>query len=435
MLLIIPLIITYVKRLRVDYRVNKVIMLLKKLGRTIALVAPIRFGKSSTAAAIIHYYEVDMQSECYSEMETIKEDLHFIDMNIFIDYLGQTITAKTSYLEIFNIVDNYISDVGLPDGIINNFLNNVRIYDLLCRYADNFRIIYFRNNYVCSKTYYYSHLTSSAAKELKDVTTKIKEIEESEEFYLERYLIIYEDETSIDNSSNKSTSKKDKENGRKEFKILFGQIFEETCRYINIKQYSKDEKADERRLIQSNLLLVDRSISNTGYQFNVYIMFIRKIVHLFSYTCFFIKKHINRILKKKYYETYEQYYNSINKTRTINNKLKTIDDFLFSQQYINVKINDYKSADDVGKVQELYFNELNLTLPIKYSYGVYKNHEYFYLLKKMSSMSKVKFSDVKNIKFLDDPEQQERQSAFLKKETNSEVEELKDNIVDILEEF
>lgn len=416
LILYIPIIYVYLKSTINNNSVERTFYNTAALGYLISIDAPIRKGKSSLGNGLIHNLEIIKQNQCYQELTDIASKLYFIDFNrldhfIMSYLLGTKLTVK-------QVLDLVILEFKIEDGVVNNWINNVTVYQLLARYIDDFRILYVRRRYVASKTYLYSYVTNTNAKLLYDETMQIKKIQNHKTFYLERYMIVFNDELNLNNSNKLSNSKEVFEQGRKEFRTLFGQMFEETTHFIQCKQVSMDEIASERRLLQSNLYIRDKRFVNRYAGLGKLILKLKS----FKYSLLKFKFLLKKIFVKKYWGlSYEEYFLSSYKDRKEMSLFDGMNDLLKAQQNLKFYIHDYNNAENVGKVDEKYYESYSLTFPIKYTFGVNKTHEYSFLRELLQNESEITLDEVPEISYFNRKEQVAKQTSFIFKNSSEEV--------------
>ena len=405
-LVYIPIIFFYLKSAVNSNAVLQTYYNCSNLGYLISVDAPIRKGKTSMSNGIIHFLELIKQSQCMSELNDIVNKLYYLDFLTINSFISNYLERGFSVSEILDLL---IDELKISNGVVNNYINNITVYQLLARYIDDFRILFYRKRFVVSKTYLYSYVTDTNAKLLYDETMQIKKIQEHKTFYLERYMIIFNDELNLENSNKLSNSKEVFEQGRKEFRTLFGQMFEETTHFIQCKQVSVDEIASERRLLQSNLNIRDRRFVNKFTFIGRLILKFKDFKMSLYKIRFSIRKLFNRDLRGI---TYDEYLLSDAEDRTKLAIYDAMNDFIKAQQCLKFYIHDYANADNVGKSNENLYTAYSLTFPIKYCFGVNKTHEYSFLRERLSKYSMINLDDVPEISYFNKKEQMEKQIEF-----------------------
>lgn len=421
-ILLFPLIYFLSKHKCSQYNISRTFAILNSLGCTNSVSGPIRSGKTSMDVGVIHDYEIIMQSKLQQEIDMIVSRLYYLDFNCINEYIFMKLDQG---LDVDEIHQKLIEEYQIKNGIYNDFISCNEIYKYLWIYIDDLRILYFRNQFVFSKNYIYSYVTRKKSKYLYDETMQIKQVEYTNWYYLERYSIIFEDELSLDKSNKLSNSMAEYEKGRKEFKILFGQIFEETSRYLTIKQVAVDEIAAERRIIQNNLHICGRRFTNKMSLF-VSILSTVKSFRLFKANIWFEIKKAFKVKNINPNWTFEDYKLSNTCLRYRIHIIDSMTDFIKAQQNISTLIHDYSKAEDVGKVDPKYFEAYTLTFPMKYCYGCYKTHEFSFVQKRLKEMSKVNFDDVIDTSFFPSRDLEDKIGSFLYHEGPEEIERRKD---------
>ena len=415
LLVYIPIIVTYFKSRINSNAVDRTFYNCASLGYLISIDAPIRKGKSSLGNGLIHNLEILKQNQCFQELNEIISKLYFINFAAVNDFIYPLLVSKYS---VKDVLDLLVEKFQVRNGVVNNWINNITVYQLLARYIDDFRILNIRRRYVVSKTYLYSYVTNTNAKLLYDETMQIKKVQTHKTFYLERYMILFNDELNLNNSNKLSNSKEVFEQGRKEFRTLFGQMFEETSHFIQCKQVSMDEIASERRLLQSNLYIRDKRFVNKYAKIGKLILKIKAFIVCLYKIKFAFKK---LFLKRFWGLTYEDYLISSIKDRRKLSLYDSMSDLLKAQQNLKFFIHDYNNSENVGKVDDKYYEAYSLIFPIKFTFGVNKTHEYSFLRERLQNESIITLDDVPEVSYFNKKEQVEKQISFAFKESAEEV--------------
>ena len=187
-------------------------VLQNSFGNNISIIAPIRKGKNVLFNQFMYALESGFKDKIEKEISDFETDFYWIDLV----FLKRTIDSrfreiiKNTYDEDF-YPDGYISvkdrleltDYCMRlccqrDGIFNDFINNIPIKKRFYTYVDDIYILNYRGFNVVSRTAVYSWVNNRFSKILDDRTIQIKCVNETHVFYLERYMIVFEDEKSLE---------------------------------------------------------------------------------------------------------------------------------------------------------------------------------------------------------------------------------------------
>ena len=368
-------------------RLNTYFKIKENLGFLTSIVSAVRSGKSSLSNALINIKEMQLMELCNAQMEKIISMFPYVDfhlINAYIDSLKPT--DELFYSKQEEILKSLVRKLNIKNFMYNDFINCKTLYEYIADYIECYYILFYRGIYVYSKTWRYSYVTRMTSKYLSDETMEIKDIMIQREFYLRKYSIVFEDELSLTRGNILSHSNYEKNKGRKDIKILFGQIFKETVYYISVKQKSGDEISNERQLYTNYFYIKDRKIYNT---FSIFIklfetrkkfLYCRYQLYYFFYRIFKTKKefnywcteHLNFRKNKFYFDCSLRYFRS----------LATVDYLIY----------DYDKFENIGKENtESYkrYNEYLLTFDLRDTIGNYNTYEYGLLMPLLNSLSKV----------------------------------------------
>ncbi len=360
------------------------------LGFLSSVFSEIRKGKSSFGNALINTKEMQLMQKCSNRMQEIQSYFPKVDFNTIhaiIDSLG--LNDELFYTNQNKITKNVINALGLDNTMYNDFINCKTLYEYIEEYIECYYVLYYRGIYVYSKTWRYSYITRLTSKYLSNETMEIKDIMINKEFYLRKYSIVFEDELSLTKGNILSHSKIEKDKGRKEVKVLFGHIFQETVYYISIKQRSADEISNEKQLYTNYLYIKDRTIYNDYKLFflffnmrNAFLNFTYKMKYYVYYVCHLFRKKKcidvylldkTRYRKKKYYfDSCIRYFNSLSN--------------------VDIRVYDYDSYEDIGKENTPTFKryeEYLFTFDLRDTIGNYNTHEYKFILPILNALSNV----------------------------------------------
>lgn len=375
-------------------------------GVNISISGLMRSGKNTLANYIINEKEKINMNECYEKMNHIKVSLYYIDFNkinnIIDDYFEKN--GVLSYKDLTLLVGKIFTDLKYANGLYNNYIGNYEIKDMMLDYCVCYYVLNIRGFNILSKTYMYSWNTGSVAHYLTDDTLNIKEVPITNNFYLEPYMILFQDEKSLTKGNIKSTNLKEKDKGYKELCCLMGNAFKETLTSITLKQVANDDMAQDRRLYTDNILIMSNEKSNPYWDFCMPI--IEKMIDKLDrkYQRIYNKKIVIDDDFSKAYPSYFDYIEDIDICDYKKNlsELEALKDYVKSLGYITINTRNYKKSDDIGKNDESTFAEESYVMPIKLVWGNYDTHEYKIALDYLYKYSDKKAMNIKKNSFFKD---------------------------------
>lgn len=278
------------------------------------------------------------------------------------------------------------------DGIFNDFINNIPIKKRFYTYVDDIYILNYRGFNVVSRTSVYSWVNNRFSKILDDDTIQIKCVKDTHNFYLERYMIVFEDEKSLERGMQYSFNNDLKDKGVKELKCIFGNAFGSTSYWFTLKQLAKDDVSNERNLSTNNILIKDtRTIGVLG---NLLVYYRKKKCKLDN----IFRKKYERKMKCDFMGTfalkYPDYRSWINEPSSEYRKMKyfykRIEDFINSLGYLQTTFLDYTNRIDMVGVteNESFCKEYIITFPLYICWGVHDTNEWSCVIDELNSMSK-----------------------------------------------
>lgn len=355
-----------------------------KLGFIVSINGDIRMGKTSLLSGLSSVAQISIIQDLQELLEDTKKILYKFSFNeiddILIDYyLSFTYKDKENYPDFDYIVDLLIDHLEIESKTnIYNFIGNIGSRKLLIDYAQALFVLNIRNNYVQSKTPFYSHITGTYNLELNLDWLKIKEAYKNKDYAILDWVVILIDEITDEASASEWQSDVKDISGAKEYRRKFGQIHQERNRIISTKQDILDEIKKYRNLTHSHIQ-IDEKVSTTG-NYNFIYNFVEKWFKLQLFfnkqyqkvKYLFIRKKFNKISFNDYYYWYLNEYNI---TRRKSNYLYYLKQFLKSIGYNRYYGRILKRAEDIEKVtadvEEFYF-----FIPTIYCFGTYDTHLY-----------------------------------------------------------
>lgn len=220
-------------------------------GYLIGINGDIGAGKTSLSSGLSHVYQMDFSNridKLMYEYQRLFSDIDFEEFNSIVVYILRNSGIK----EIDFIIQVLFEKYGLNDYPIYNFLNFTSVYELTKSYITAINAIE-RNNFVASKTRFYSRITGSVNLDYDISNQDLYKVFESGEYFIEDYLVELIDEAQDDNSA--ANWRQQEETGRKQYRNKFRHIHEQNNRMIGIKQDASDEVKKQRSLYQTNILI------------------------------------------------------------------------------------------------------------------------------------------------------------------------------------
>lgn len=333
------------------------------------------------------------------KMEKIRNIFYNIDFNEFENIILFSLQKTNDLDKIKEIIIQYYNINSKK--LYYNYLDFDIIDNLIKDYIEAYYTLNIRNQYVYSKTYFYSHITNKSNLIYDLESQKINEAYKNRTYSIHDNFVELHDEASddIDASKNQDVSKDN--SGALEYRRKYGHLHKETNYLISTKQEAANEIARYRRLNQSNIY-IEKNVEII-YIYKLINKIIKRIIKIID-KINYIKFNIQAILKNKiFYDKRIEYINRKMKGklkfRKIKNFLVYVQKFLFSQNYCYFKIRNYSNDSDVGKINnesKKYYDEFNYIIPLKYCFGCFNTHEYSYIQDELIKNSKVNIEDIQN---------------------------------------
>lgn len=361
-----------------------------QLGFLISVNGAIRSGKTSFQSGLKHIFEIIIQNMIIEKIDTIRKTYKSIDFNVIDDFIDGYYQAheklslglhdQEAFDNLLTATLNYLEslDFNMYHSIINNLLSNKTSKQLFEDYIFSYWVINYRNNYVQSKTIFFSHITHNFSFDYNVEQTKIHKAYELKEYSIYDYMVECIDEASDDIGQAKRFNDVKEEDGDKDYRRKFGQIHQERNWQITTKQDVKDEVAKFRRLTQSNIWIPER-VTQRGTN-RAILTITTAAFHLYYFIYDFTVLRFKSIFMNKqrlsFAEFKEQDYKSINMKRDLDNILLHIDWFLKSIAYNRYDIRVYANEEDVKSNDPQKFTKQVFYIPTKYCWGTYDTHKY-----------------------------------------------------------
>lgn len=423
-------------------------VLQNSFGNNISIIAPIRKGKNVLFNQFMYALEKDFDVKIQKEIEAFETDFYWLDLKLLdrtIRSRFNEIIQKTCDKDFFP--DGYISvqdrleltDYCMMllcqrDGIFNDYINNIPIKKRFYMYIDDIYIKDYRGFNVVSRTAVYSWTKHCFSKILDDDTIQIKCVNETHNFYLERYMIVFEDEKSLERGMQYSFNNDLKDKGVKELKCIFGNAFGSTSYWFTLKQLAKDDVSNERNLSTNNILIKDTK--TIGVLGNLLVYYRKKRSILDSV----YRKKYNRKEKYDFLGTFKEKYPTYNdwigepssEYRKMKYFYKRIEDFINSLGYLETTFLDYTNRIDLVGIteNEVFCKEYIITFPLYVAWGVHDTNEWSCVVDELNSMSKTCAMAMQDNGFYKNGEIKKSQLKFLyeRSETKQEEKTISDSI-------
>ena len=236
-----------------------------------------------------------------------------------------------------------------------------------------------RQNFVQSKTPFYSHITGNWNLELEVDWLSIKDAYRNKDYAILDWVVILIDELTDEASAGMWQEDVKDLSGAKEYRRKFGQIHQERNRLITSKQDVMDEVKKYRNLTHSHLI-VDEKVSTVGNHYWIHSLAEKILsIYLFLHKYFFVKVkyYFNKIRKKikgvSFDDYYESYCNEVYIIRKVSNYLYYLKQFLTSIGYNRYFGRVLQRAEDIEKVSA-DVEHFHLLIPSLECWGTYDSH-------------------------------------------------------------
>lgn len=332
------------------------------LGYVINLSGKKGSGKTTTAAAIIISLVKYIQSEIFRRMDKIRKNLPKIDFNkLENDYLEYFEKCEFNpKIALKKTVEEYASPL-----IFSDFLSIQKHEKMIKKYLHFFYILNFRKRFVLSKTSFFDCENLESAKLLDPSSLELNQLELKQNYQVDIGMVLFNDENSNGSGNVNSNNKEVKKSGRKEFRSLIRNAYEELNFEVSTKQVDVDEVAGERRQIDANLNIRKRKIINERFFLIGVLKFIYKIFIFPRKIVWFFRPEKEDIFKKK-----------TGFLRNLENLISRMENLVFSFGYIKVYCRNYFEAEDVGKKDCDLWDKVVFTFPKTYCYAAVDSHEW-----------------------------------------------------------
>lgn len=399
LILVLPLLIVRSSALKYSLRFQRTIYYVQYvLGWIIGINGPIRTGKTSLLSGLSSVCQIIITNEIQDLLKRTMKIFKHIDFNHFNAYLDQ-IYSKDKELIDFDLLTNVMLEMFNLDGekLHYTLIGNIKVKKLITDYIFAYYCLHVRNNYVQSKTPFYSNITHNYSLELNTKWLGIREAYKHKDYAILDYMVILIDETTDEAGAMAYLDDVKDETGAKEYRRKFGQIHQERNRIITTKQDVMDEVKRFRNLTHSNLV-IDQKVKVVGQYPLIYktLEIITKmplvLLHVFKiYPRLFGRLLLSvitfgKIQRHSKHDLLTYYYQKTGLKRNIENKLYYYKNFFTSIGYNHYYGFILNRAEDIEK-STADREEFSFYIPTPYCFGTYDTHYYKEMQKELLDAS------------------------------------------------
>lgn len=393
--LLLPVIIVKIQAKIYLYQFQRTVAYVKqKLGIIIGINGEIRVGKTSLQSGLSSVCQIITIQDITALIDRTKMILNRIDFNEFnevamyflvVDELPDFEKITLHFLKLYNL-----------DGKALHFdmIGQVTVEKLILDYLYALWVMNIRNNFVQSKTPFYSPITGTYNMNLETDWLKIREAYAKKNYAIHDWMTLLIDELTDEAGAMEYLSDVKDEQGGKEYRRKFGQIHQERNRMITTKQDVMDEVKKFRNLTHSNLVVEEKvqMVGNFMWIYRIIAYFTNQkisMLRFFRVLPRFLRGRLKalvlnpfRFLLKKPLLTWltldeisEDYRNRVGRYRNIENRLYYVEQFFKSigyNRYVGYKI---KRAEDIERAKADR-DEFTFYIPTYMCFGTYDTHLY-----------------------------------------------------------
>lgn len=399
MLLSLPFIAVMTSSKIYRYQFRRSIGFVKNiLGFIIGINGPIRVGKTSFQSGLSSICQIITMNNIQELMDKTKMIFKEIDFNEFNSLLIELFPTTDELpdfdqLTIF-FLEYYSLDV---KGIHYDMLGQISIYKLILDYIQAFWVLVIRNNFVQSKTPFYSHITRNYNMNLETDWLKIREAYQKKNYAIYDWITLLIDELTDEAGAMEYLNDVKDESGGKEYRRKFGQIHQERNRIITTKQDVMDEVKKYRNLTHSNLVIDEKVkiVGNHMWIYNIFEYLLMKRIKTIRFIKIFPRFIWSKLRREglSLSDIEDEYRNRVGKYRKIENKLYYIKHFFKSIGYNRYYGFIIKRAEDIER-SKADRDEFAMYIPTVYCFGTYDTHLYKTMQNELLSKSQVISSEV-----------------------------------------
>jgi len=396
--LMLPFIFVKSYRITLKMRMNYSLYYIRVvLGWIIGINGDIRMGKTSLLSGLSSMCVMLIMSDIEALMDKTMRIFKKIDFNEFNKILTEVFN-EVKYPDFEALTEEILESYQIDgDGMFFNMVGHIEYRKLILDYVFAFYVLNVRNNFVQSKTPFYSNVTHNFSMKLNLEWLKIREAYKNKDYAILDWMVILIDELTDEAGAMAYLDDIKDLAGAKEYRRKMGQIHQERNRIISTKQDVMDEVKKYRNLTHSNLVLEEK-VSTVGNHMWIYhiLEFIHGIPVWFLNTFVIKPKFIWSLIRRKgltYYDVYKPYHDKVGLIRNNESKLyyyKIFFDSIGYNKYYGFKL---KRAEDIERVSSEK-DEFKLYIPTYYCFGTYNTHYYSYMQKELLENSNTATSEV-----------------------------------------
>ena len=332
-------------------------------------------GKTTGSSGIIHSIVRVLIRKGQNIISNFREYFYKLDFNEIDKFIEQSYNNAFNnnyepYTYISSIIvakfpliaelshDNYLSVTRAEDMINDYIMAYIRLKDF---------------NFVLSNIKIFNRITNNYNLHYDNEFIQLKKQYQKHSFYLNNYLIIFEDERSLNNylaSEYREVAKED--TGTKEFLRLARNAFKETLYYVATNQNTGRNVKEERELGTSYIHMEYMEVIGNHPTLTKIIGFNKlinnKIMNIFAFFHF----------KKK-----NDYLNKYNRFKSINYFYLKLVAKLFAKSYLKYSAKVYFDEKDIEKENtdnKLYYIPFDFVFPTSECFGTLDTHFYSFLV-------------------------------------------------------
>ncbi|MBN3490541.1 hypothetical protein JV173_03330 [Acholeplasma equirhinis] len=376
------------------------------LGWIIGINGDIRMGKTSLMSGLSSLCQLIIINDIDDLLNKTMKIFKYIDFNVLNDqlknYYETVIDEKIGYPDFEKITEMVLEIYQLDgDSIHYDMIGHKKIRKLILDYIFSYYCLEIRNNFVQSKTPFYSNITHQFNLKLNLEWLNIRDAFKEKDYAILDWMVILIDELTDEAGAMKYLEDPKDESGAKEYRRKLGQIHQERNRIISTKQDVMDEIKKFRNLTHSNLV-IDERVSTLGNHMWIYhlIEFVCNIpillLKLFVINPIFIWSKLTR-KGLSWGDIYKYYHDKTGIIRKQESKLYYYKMFFQSIGYNRYQGYKLKRAEDIERVtaDRDYFD---LVIPTKYCWGTYNTHYYASMQEDLLNNSTTQTSEVNPFK-------------------------------------
>jgi len=353
-----------------QYKFHKTQNKTNEFGYLQGISGKISAGKTSLASGLSHVYQLNLLNRIQKLLKEYQMYLHRINFSQFNDRVFELLSIhgiKNYYI----ITDKLLDEFSLNDIPVYNYLNFTTMREMTKSYVIAFAAL-LRNNFVASKTRFFSRITNTMNLDYDITQQDIYKIFETGDYFVEDYLVEIIDEAQDDNAS--ANWREQETTGRKQYRNKYRHIHEQNNFMIGIKQDESDEVKKQRTLYQTNIKIVDKVqvVFVYRYLYKIFEWLYRfedapyRFLKLRLPYAFYYLKNLLSYDKYSFQAYCDARYDKPSITRNVDHKLLFLRWFLESLSYNVFHVEIAHDADDLSKESKV--DSIELVIPTIYCF-------------------------------------------------------------------